>query len=422
MEEGYHQRIEAAITDQCELLLASDAFDAWNEAGKLRVDDLVAINNSFLYREGRTTTKSKQYLGIRIGNGERFLLPPVVLETEGSINVQFKQIRNSELTKYDITDLRSAISREAPLLGSILFSLAGRIGEAESASVSVTGVRDIRELRYLPAQSIAVHLENAVLSISTVDDLDLTWAEIEEFAKMNRIDVKKLSECFETAFHALQEAVTYPVDLKDVNDHSSFLLGDIYKRTNEQVHAFSSALQINSENPDDKEAYNELLRVAYNFADGARSFLSLMIGICDLKPLISWLTVFEQVDLAHQFIKLPFSLVGEAKPSLERYRSVIADARNHAFHDLFAFKHPFRIDLPHDALRSPQLHLFRQYTNHSDPALTFEDRKLVDLFETLTRTAEHTVPLGFWECNIGVMDGIVNLIEALRKALIIVAH
>ncbi|MGH6876370.1 MAG: hypothetical protein ACREHV_03215, partial [Rhizomicrobium sp.] len=149
--------------------------------------------------------------------------------------------------------------------------------------------------------------------------------------------------------------------------------------------------------------------------------LRLMVGVCDLKPVLFWLTIFEQVDLAHQFERLPFSLVGKGKPSLERYRGVIADARNQAFHDVFAFDHPFRVHLPGDALRTPELLLFREYVKRGDSALQFEDRELVELLATLTRTPERPVPVGFWRGNRQVMAAVVDAVRALRRALIAVA-
>ena len=141
-----------------------------------------------------------------------------------------------------------------------------------------------------------------------------------------------------------------------------------------------------------------------------RSFLGLMVGICDLKPLVFWLTVFEQVDLAHRFAKLPFSLVGKGKPSLDRYRSVIADARNQAFYDCSRSDHPFNVKLPGDALRGPALRLFREYKSRNDPALTFEDRGLVELFEALTRTSERPVPVGFWDGNLHVIGAVTEVV------------
>lgn len=40
-------RIEKAVVDECELLLASDAFDTWKGAESIRHNDLVVVNNSF---------------------------------------------------------------------------------------------------------------------------------------------------------------------------------------------------------------------------------------------------------------------------------------------------------------------------------------------------------------------------------------
>jgi len=77
-------RVHKAVIDQCELLLASDAFDAWKGAESLRAGDLVACNNSFLFREGRSTTKSPYYLGIEVTDGPNFKLPPVVVTATGS--------------------------------------------------------------------------------------------------------------------------------------------------------------------------------------------------------------------------------------------------------------------------------------------------------------------------------------------------
>ena len=69
-----------------------------------------------------------------------------------------------------------------------------------------------------------------------------------------------------------------------------------------------------------------MLRISYNFADGTKSLLTLVVGLSDLKPVLFWLTVLEQSKLAERFAELPFSIVGKVKPSIDRYRSVIAAA------------------------------------------------------------------------------------------------
>ncbi|MHB8288803.1 MAG: hypothetical protein ACYDEY_06125 [Acidimicrobiales bacterium] len=416
------KRTYRAVVDECELLLASDAFDAWKAAQTLQVGDLIACNNSFLYREGQSTTKSTFYLGIEVSDGLNFTLPPVVVTANSRINSQFKRLAARELSKYNISDLDTALREQLLGLGSIVFSLAGRIGDAEAAEAPLAKVAGVDLLKYVPGQMSRAEVSDSVIMLSSIADLDVSWSAVQAaVAGTDGIDAGALGEAFEAAFHALQEASTRPVDLADVTEDAPSILSNVLERMEQQVKAFATALEQHQRSPDDNDIYNELLRVAYNFADGARAFLRLMVGVCDLKPVIFWLTVFEQVELAQRFEKLPFSLVGKGKPSLERYRSVIADSRNQAFHDLFAFDHPFRVKLHSDALRSPELRLFREYAKRGDSALNFEDRGLVDLLASLTRTPERPVPVGFWQGNKDVMTSVVDTVRALRQALIVIA-
>jgi hypothetical protein len=163
------------------------------------------------------------------------------------------------------------------------------------------------------------------------------------------------------------------------------------------------------------------MRIAYNFADGAKNLISLVVGLSDLKPLLSWLTISTQCELAERFGDLPFSLVGKAKPSLDKYRSLIAGARNRTFHDLFAFGRPFRAPLKGSAFEAASLRLFREYKARNSSALEFNDRELVELLQSFTRAAEQPVPLGFWEKDLAVMRGVEDLSAALHRALVLVA-
>jgi len=416
------ERTAKAVVDKCKLLLASDAFAAWKGAETLRVGDLVVCNNSFLFREGRFTTKSAYYLGVRVKGEGDFELPPVVVTATGGINLQFKRFTPKELAGSEIATLEATLTQELPRLGSIVLSLVGRIADPEDAEVPILGVSGIDALRYSPGQPAPAKLSGGVISVGSLANLDVSWTAVQA-AVSGAEDVKldALGDKFEQAFRALQETAARPVDPTAISEDGPSILSEILQRMGEQALAYSAALQRYQSTPEDNEIYKELLRIAYNFADGARAFLGLMVGMCDLKPMLFWLTVFEQVELAHRFAKLPFSLVGKAKPSLERYRSVIAEARNQAFHDVFAFDHPFRVRLPGDALRSPELRLFREHAKRTDPALDFEDRRLVELLAALTRTPERAVPVGFWQGNEAVMTAVVDVVRALRQALVVVA-
>lgn len=414
-------RVEQAVVDQWRRVLASDAIKGWEDAGSLRAGDLLLCNNSFLFREGRSTSKSAQYLGGRLNGSGSVEVPPVVVTRARGMNVQFKRVGAKELTKYAVDGIRSAIAQELSGMGSIIFSLVGRIGEPEPAEVSLSGVSGVETLAYMPGQTAEVEFSGGAISLARLADVDMAWTQTRSLVGDSDIDLDALGDPFEAAFHALQEAAARRVDPTDVVDDASSIIGGVLERMRDQASTFSSDLKAHQIKPEDNEVYNDLLRVAYNFADGTRAFLGLVVGICDLKPLIFWLTAFEQIQLAHCFASLPFSLVGKSKPSLDRYRSVIADARNQAFHDLFAFDHPFRVQLAGDAIRMPELNLFREYSARKESALTYQDRGLVELFGGFSRTAQRPVPVGFWEGNQRVMDAVVEVVESLRRALVIVA-
>jgi hypothetical protein len=414
--------IEEAVASQVQRVMGGDAFRAWREGETLRPGDFVVINNSFLFREGRGTNKSDRYLTVSVGDdGEPGDLPQVVSLKTG-INVQFKRVSVRQKERYTFTNLAEAAEGAMYELGRIIFCLVGRIGSAEPTETAIAGVSGVTTVRFVPDQLEHARLEDGVLSVNSLDDLNDVWSAVRSAVEEGTVDLEALGGRFEATFHSLQEGAGRPVDPRDVppeTEDAPSILGGILARMEEQQDVYKRSLGEHQADPSDAEIYNELLRVAYNFADGARGFLALTVGICDLKPLLSWLTVFEQVELAHRFSSLPFSLVGKAKPSLERYRAVIANARNQAFHDLFAFDHPFRVRLSDDAIRAPELWLFREYLRRGSSTLDYEDRELVELFDNLTRTAERPVPVGFWEGNETVMAAVVDVARSLKSSLIL---
>ena len=411
-------RIYRAVCQEVARILGSQTFQAWKEREPLRLGDLIVFNNSFLYRESLTgTTKSKKYLCVTLdSDGE-----PAVLQIDGRINSTFKRISVRQVDKYTTRELRSSIAEEMEQLGSIVFSLVGRIGDDQPASVALPNSTGFTALQYEPGQQGVADVRDSAVLVNRLDDIDVVWQAIaRNLAELDVGNSDELAECFEKSFGDLREAAGRPIDAEDITADAPSILGEVVAGLRQQVSAYNGALTAHLKDPDDTEALNEVMRIAYNFADGAKELIALVIGLSDIKPLLSWLTINAQCELAERFGNLPFSLVGKAKPSLEKYRSLVAGARNRAFHDLFAFGRPFRVPLKSDAFQAAALHLFREY-KRSGPALEYKDRELVDLLQTFTRAAERPVPLGFWEKDLAVMKAVEDVACALHQALILSA-
>lgn len=90
--------------------------------------------------------------------------------------------------------------------------------------------------------------------------------------------------------------------------------------------------------------FNDLLRIAYNFAGDALLVIRLLVSVCDLKPIVRWCSVDEWFRLADAFRSLPWSKVKE-KPSLDSYQQTINAARNSAFHRLLRVDSTLRVQL-----------------------------------------------------------------------------
>ena len=411
-------RICRSINKQLVGILDSAAFKDWDKRDQLKVGDLIVVNNSFLRREGDATKNSK-YLCLNVDpDGE-----PAILLSPKRINVKFLRIPVARLEQYNLIGLPQAVEDELAQLGTIIFSLIGEIGEDEPAEVRLpsTNMESLEYLRFEPKQNELAILDGSKVCIDRLDDIDVVWQGVSHvLSEVDSPDLENLANCFERSFSDLRETAGRPVNIARIDPGAPSILSEVVGGIQDQIAAYDEALAAHLADADDTEALNEVMRIAYNFADGAGDLITLIIGLSDLKPILLWLTVSAQADLADRFADLPFALTGRSKPSLERYKTIVGGARNRAFHDLFAFGRPFRVPLEGNAFIAAQLRLFREH-RRAGSALEYQDRELVQLMEGFTRAAERPVPMGFWEKNSEVMRAVAAVAVALREALLMSA-
>lgn len=245
----------------------------------------------------------------------------------------------------------------------------------------------------------------------------MVWSQTKELLESSGADPDEYEIPFRRQFNELTNSIHAPVHLQEVSDRHPSILGNMIDRLETQVSDYSSSLKKHLENPSLSEPKKKILRIAYNFADGAGRIMSIITAISDIKPIVLWMTIGAQLDLAYELKQVPLYISGAEKADFKKYRDMISNARNQSFHDIFSLGRTFNIELPESAFRGARISIFRGYVNQISPSLTFDDKAIVDLLESLTRTPEKSVPIGFWEANLGVMKKTVLVAKSLREAL-----
>jgi len=144
--------------------------------------------------------------------------------------------------------------------------------------------------------------------------------------------------------------------------------------------------------------------------------LKLLISVCDLKPIILWLTFNSHYHLTESIRALPWSKQ-KTKPSITKYVETIKKARNRSFHRLIPFSKSFLVYLPDDSIKNVRLRIFSEYgQSKKSNRLEYEDKELIDVLMEFTRTSEEIVPQDFWGKNLSVLENTVKLIDETVKA------
>jgi hypothetical protein len=127
--------------------------------------------------------------------------------------------------------------------------------------------------------------------------------------------------------------------------------------------------------------------------------------------------VDEWFRLAEIFRNLPWAKTKD-KPSLDAYQQTVNNARNKAFHRLLPVDNTLRVELEGTKLGRITLRLFPEYADrNTEQTMDYEDRALVELLTDFTRVSEKSVSPQFWQRNIAVMEGTIELLSRTSSAL-----
>ncbi len=412
-------KIQAAAKATIEQIGKTDA--ELLEAISHRTDLHLVINSSFLYREKRAvkTLQSQRRLVARVSMaGKRMQSDSVALTDSHALKVHYRLLAPQDIP--EIVPLRDAVSQELGSVGDLIFVLIGTVKGLRPSAQSADADA-VKELRLPPSLSgdfekvdAGVYAIRKILPIE--DLLARIESDLEEEGGLAAEDRRKVAKAYDALLDNATTEVVIPKG-KTLRAKET-TLGQIVDSLRSQTNDYRKALKALQSSGSDRQALNEVLRIAYNFSTDVLPLLFLFMSICDLKPLVFWCTVDKQWALYRAFASLPWSALGR-KEKLDEYQAIVSEARNHAFHHVLPFDATVEVDLSGWDVRAEKIRLFAPFGQKQGRGVRLKDQELADVFAEFSRARQRPVSNLFWEANLGVMDTACDLSQAVLDALVL---
>jgi len=407
-----NQRIKTQILNELNGISSEQTFVDWlnGETVPSGQNCYIVFNNSFLFRENIKTVKSKKYLGCKISTTKVIDFTQCYVMEGFSLNMPYKII--TETPSISKSTIIQEIRRELQELGELVFVLIGEIIDDVQISETIVSA-DIKNITLNPTQIDLIDFVGDTIFIKEFSDGKMIWDTTEQHLTNEGKNIPdNLSKQINTALQKIQRHAYSKLELPLTIDPSKeYLIDKIEKVVQDHITDYATHIgNINS----NQQSYNEILRISYNFVSDINKLLVLIINVCDLKPIILWMNIHKFLKLDIAFKDLPFGF-SKTKPSLKTYESLIKNARNKTFHQLFPFNKSLELKI--DNLDDIKLRMFSSFNNKSDNTVSYKDKKLAEILLDFTRVVEQSVDNNFWTKNQVVMNSINELIKNTSNTL-----
>jgi len=407
--------LKSMIYESIEKVKSHPSFTEWCKSQKLGEEDFVAINNSFVFRNV-DTTKAESYIVIKQGKEKLQKEPSIAYNLNLKNDFSFFSSKHKSLPA--LKPIEEAIEEQISRLGQVVFLLVGNIEDNIVLEDNFAKV-GFKTITWNPASKGLLEISGTNIEIKHPYDEPALWKKFVSKCKNNNIEIDEdsIKIDFGIVLDKLQDRAEANLVLPTATSKGGQGITDsIIEALRERRDDYVKAVTKCEGKPEkDRDAFNEVLRISYNFSNDVIPLLKLIISICDLKPIILWAAIGEHFALSEAFRALPWTR-SKNKASLKNYIATVGDARNSVFHNLFPIQKTLRFSLPSEAFQDVEMLIFSEYTSKGNK-LTYQDKDLINLFLEFTRARQRQVPSEFWKKNVDVMDKVIDLFDATNKVL-----
>lgn len=411
------------VRQQVTTVLETDAWQSWWSAQQRR-QGYVVLNNSFLFREDSRHRKRELYLAIPLsGSGDLQTDRLSIARSNIRQNADFQIRRRGPKELIEVAPLAAMLPDLIAAFGRIGLVPLGRLVDDQVFEQEIAGA-EFDRLVLDPSQQQKLLVSANRIILRDLLSEEALWQELQRTLANagSPPPSEKLASALLKSLAVLRleahSRLTIPATAREVD---STLLDTMIDALESALSEYQGSCEACGGDPTaNPTEFNNMLRIAYNFTTDALQLVSFVSEVCDLKPAVLFMTVHGHVVLSSSLKSLPWQRLGR-KASLKSYEATIKGARNAAFHRLFPFTKAIEVDLTRVPIKATRLRLFSEYegARRARPdALEYEDRELVDLLAAFARTAAHSVAPSFWQGNLHVMEGVLELLRQFRAALV----
>jgi hypothetical protein len=413
-------KIQASATAVVTNIAETDDAVASAIVGRKTMVHLV-INGSFLYRDKsvRTSQSHRRLLARLNATGKRVWSENISVIDNETIKTHYRMIALPDAAR--VRPLTTSVAQELAISGDLLFTLLGKVKGMRPQTQKIDG-RKVQQLCLIPSLTgmdlqrtgDGIYSMRRVLPIEEL--LEFVHEDLKGQGGISPEDRRVIGSAYDKMLDEVTTEVSVPSG--EVQDRNETILGRIVISLQQQADQYRAALAVLHSRSDDPQALNEVLRIAYNFSADVLPLISLFVSICDLKPLVFWCTLLEQWTLHQAFASLPWAALGR-KEKLEEYKSIVSQARSHAFHHVLPFDSTVEIDLSTLDVRAEKIRLFVPFGQKEGRGVHLRDQKLAEVLAEFSRAKERPVSQLFWKANHAVMQAACRLSEQVLAALIL---
>jgi len=411
--------VSAEIARQLKAVTESSSVRDWlkDEKPKVGVGDFLCINNSFVFREV-ATRKHQRVLARPTTAVDPLALGDATLVSH-RFNTEFKFVSPKD-PNLKPAPVAAALEEHLEHVGSIIFVLLGEVDDRVIHSEAIGHELFDRITLHTSVQE-RLSLEGKTIIVNDTTDEDALWEDLSREARKAGVIKDEFPEDFAKAFAVALEKLSENVRVllslpKPGALPKKGILNQIAERIRTNARQYDEAVKkCGGRKAGNAGAYNEMLRISYNFAAEAVQLLRLITEICDLKPVFLWLTLSDQWVLSQAFRKLPWTRPGK-KASLKDYQKIINGARNSAFHHFLPFQRTVEVKVDGISLAAKRLTLFSDHGAKQNK-FEYDEQPIVEALLQFTRAEEKLVAPSYWKQNSQVMSATADLIESFDKAL-----